>query len=113
MADEYFISELINYLKKGKISGIFAANDWMAIGLMTRLTALGVRIPEDVSVVGCDDIPLCLEFTPSLSTFKEDFRLIIATVYQSINEMFFSDEYAPKQIVLPATFIKRDSLREI
>jgi DNA-binding LacI/PurR family transcriptional regulator len=54
-------------------SAVFSANDQMALGLIHALTARGVRVPEDVSVVGFDDIPEAAHFAPPLTTLHQDF----------------------------------------
>jgi LacI family transcriptional regulator len=47
---------------------VAAANDVIAIGAMTVLRAAGIRVPDDVSVTGFDDIPLAVDLTPRLTT---------------------------------------------
>lgn len=54
---------------------IFAVTDLIAIGAMHGLQEAGVRIPEDVSVVGFDDSPLAAYVTPQLSTVRQNTRL--------------------------------------
>lgn len=49
-------------------TGVIAYNDLMALGVLARLAARGVRVPEDVSVVGCDDIAMAAMATPPLTT---------------------------------------------
>lgn len=51
---------------------IFAANDLMAIGAMRKLISIGVRIPEDVAVVGYDDIDICGYMSPTLSSVTQN-----------------------------------------
>jgi DNA-binding LacI/PurR family transcriptional regulator len=51
-----------------------AANDQMALGVMLALKERGLRIPEDVSVVGIDDIPEAAYFDPPLTTVRIDFE---------------------------------------
>jgi DNA-binding LacI/PurR family transcriptional regulator len=51
-----------------------AANDQMALGAMLALKDRGLRIPEDVSVVGIDDIPEAAYFDPPLTTLRVDFE---------------------------------------
>jgi LacI family transcriptional regulator len=53
-------------------TAIFAANDTMAIGALSALREAGVRVPEDVSVVGFDDIPLARYMSPPLSSVHVD-----------------------------------------
>ena len=52
---------------------MFAANDQMALGLLRALREAGRRVPEDVSVVGFDDLPEAAYFTPPLTTVRQDF----------------------------------------
>ena len=60
-------------LENGLPDAIFAGNDDIALGLCHELLAAGVRIPDDVAVIGFDDIPLARWATPSLSSIKQDF----------------------------------------
>jgi DNA-binding LacI/PurR family transcriptional regulator len=55
-------------------SAFVAANDQMALGAMLALKERGYRIPEDVSVVGIDDIPEAAYFDPPLTTLRVDFE---------------------------------------
>lgn len=53
-----------------QITAIFALNDVMAIGALAALRARGIKVPEEVSVAGFDDIPQALDVTPALSTVR-------------------------------------------
>lgn len=55
-------------------TAVFLANDQMSLGLVHALTEQGVRVPEDVSVVGFDDIPEAEHFAPPLTTMRQDFH---------------------------------------
>ncbi|WP_326719543.1 LacI family DNA-binding transcriptional regulator [Streptomyces sp. NBC_00243] len=55
------------------VTAVFAANDDMAIGLIRALTEAGLRVPEDVSVVGFDDIPVAAYVAPPLTTVRQPF----------------------------------------
>ena len=55
------------------ITAVFLANDQMALGLLAALHEEGLEIPEDVSVVGFDDLPEAPYFTPPLTTVRQDF----------------------------------------
>ena len=52
------------------LTAIFAGNDKMAIGAMQRLLAMGRRVPEDISIIGCDDIHQAEFVTPALTTIR-------------------------------------------
>ncbi|MEV1066720.1 LacI family DNA-binding transcriptional regulator [Streptomyces sp. NPDC050263] len=55
------------------VTAVFAANDDMAIGLIRALLEAGRRIPEDISVVGLDDIPVAAYVSPPLTTVRQPF----------------------------------------
>ncbi|GKQ38765.1 LacI family DNA-binding transcriptional regulator [Streptomyces sp. A012304] len=59
-----------------EMTAVFAANDDMAIGLIRALTEAGRRVPDDVSVVGFDDIPVAAYVTPPLTTVRQPFDVV-------------------------------------
>jgi DNA-binding LacI/PurR family transcriptional regulator len=54
-------------------TAVFAANDQMALGVLRALHELGRRVPEEISVVGFDDIPEAAYFSPPLTTVRQRF----------------------------------------
>ena len=58
------------------VTAVFCANDDMAIGLIRALAEAGRRVPEDVSVVGFDDIPEAEYLIPPLTTVRQDFTAV-------------------------------------
>jgi DNA-binding LacI/PurR family transcriptional regulator len=71
-------------LSDGQATAVFVGNDQMSIGLLHACREAGVRVPEDLSVIGFDDIPEAAYFAPPLTTMRQDFdalgRDIMATV---------------------------------
>ena len=55
------------------VTAVFAANDHLALGILRALGERGRRVPEDVSVVGFDDVPESAYFRPPLTTVRQDF----------------------------------------
>jgi LacI family transcriptional regulator len=55
---------------KSRPTAVFAANDMLAIGLIMGMVNLGLKVPEDIAVVGCDDIPMGALIKPSLTTVR-------------------------------------------
>lgn len=61
-----------------EVTAIFVANDDMAIGVLRALTEAGRSVPDDVSIVGFDDIPSAGFLTPPLTTIPQDFDVHVA-----------------------------------
>lgn len=55
-------------------TAVFAANDQLALGLLRAFAEAGVRVPDDVSVVGFDDVDGSAHFYPPLTTVRQEFR---------------------------------------
>ena len=55
---------------RGVPDAVFVASDVVALGVISAIRAAGLRVPEDVSVVGFDDIPLAAYFDPPLTTVR-------------------------------------------
>jgi len=55
------------------VTAVFCANDQMALGLLRALSELAIRVPDDISVVGFDNIPESAFFVPPLTTVHQDF----------------------------------------
>ena len=55
-------------------TGIFAGSDMQALGVLEAARERGIRVPEDLSVVGYDDIPLTRWLTPKLTTVHQPLR---------------------------------------
>ncbi|OAN41811.1 LacI family DNA-binding transcriptional regulator [Mycolicibacterium iranicum] len=63
-------------VQRARSTAVFVANDQMSIGVMHAFAEAGVRVPEDVSVVGFDDIPESGYLNPALTTVRQDFRVL-------------------------------------
>lgn len=64
------------HLARGQTApdGLFAASDLLAMGAVRAFTDAGMRVPEDVSVIGCDDSPAGQTFAPPLTSVRQDWR---------------------------------------
>lgn len=76
------------------VTAIFAANDDMAIGAIHALREAGRRVPEDVSVIGFDDIPVAAHVSPPLTTFRSDNVALAATSFRYLTD-YLADPRTP------------------
>ncbi|MFK7918629.1 MAG: LacI family DNA-binding transcriptional regulator [Ilumatobacter sp.] len=87
------------------IDGVFAYNDVIAIGAIEALRAAGRSIPDDVAIIGCDDIEMGALLTPSLSSIRIDrerlgHEAVRALVALTENEPIDSPSVLPVELVL-------------
>lgn len=91
---------------------IFAANDEMAIGALRAFGECGVRVPEDVCIVGFDDIRLARYVTPSLSTVRQPMYDLGVVAADTLVRMLRGErDFAPT--VLQTELIIRQSSRVV
>ncbi len=63
-------AESVSLLVRGPVTAVMAFNDQMALGVVAGLARLGIDVPDDVSVVGCDDVPMAAMVAPPLTTIS-------------------------------------------
>jgi DNA-binding LacI/PurR family transcriptional regulator len=66
----------LELLARPDFTAVFCGNDQMALGVLHACRELGVRVPEDLSIVGFDDIPESAHFAPGLTTVRQNFAEI-------------------------------------
>jgi DNA-binding LacI/PurR family transcriptional regulator len=86
------------------VTAVFAANDQMALGAIRALTDAGRRVPEDVSVVGFDDIADAADYRPPLTTVRQDFdalgELAVAALVHGIEDGRHRTETVPTTLIV-------------
>ncbi len=88
---------------------LFCINDDVAIGALRALQELGVRVPDDVAIVGCDGIEDTLYHTPSLSTLLHPVEAMCAQGLAMLAERIANPELPEQHAVLPMTLAVRES----
>ncbi|MDH6181199.1 DNA-binding LacI/PurR family transcriptional regulator [Microbacteriaceae bacterium SG_E_30_P1] len=92
-------------------SAVFVANDYMALGVISALAERGLRVPEDVSVVGFDDVPEAAFFMPPLTTVRQDFASLGALIMQKVLIAIEEPDTIAESTPLPTRLIVRESTR--
>ena len=93
-----------------KFTAVMAVNDLMAIGAITELERNGLRVPEDVSVIGCDNSQLSKYYSPSLSTIDVQVFELGRTLMQNLIHVIRGD--AAERKVISSGYIERDSVAD-
>lgn len=91
-------------------TAIFARNDFTAIGAMSAIKEAGLRIPEDIAIVGFDDISLAIRTSPSLTTVRQPMRLEGQLAAEMLLERIESEEkILRRERILSCELIVRES----
>ena len=88
---------------------VFAASDMMAIGALRALREAGLRVPEDVAIVGFDDLPQSARAEPPLTTVRQPTYRLGTTTVDSLLDLIEHPDSSPRRIVLPTELIVRTS----
>ncbi|TGD25134.1 GntR family transcriptional regulator [Companilactobacillus suantsaicola] len=107
---DHDISTLIADIKVKKVDGIVAQNDVVAIRIMNQLHQSGIKIPEDVSIIGFDNIQASTLSYPALTTIEQNFVTLGASAAKLLLQLIEAPKQdIPSQTIIPVKLIKRDS----
>ena len=101
---------LTYYLLKKKLNfdGIFCTNDLRAFGALQALQQNGIRVPEEVKVIGYDDISLARQCYPALTTIRQNTEELARNTVQLLMQLLFEPETVNhSHVVLPVSLVER------
>ncbi len=101
--------EAMQLLIELKPDAVFAASDTMAMGALRALSETDLRVPEDVSVVGYDDVPLASRTTPPLTTVRQSLQNMGSAAVEALTEIIRHPSEKPRHILLETELIIRES----
>ncbi len=99
--------------KRLKPTAVLAHNDVRAIGVMDALKQSGLRIPEEISVVGFDDIALSHEVVPSLTTVHVPKKTMGRTAVQRLLKSFNGKQDPFIKVIVPTSLVVRGSTARV
>lgn len=103
----------LNVLKNGiTFDGAFCANDAIAIGAMQEWSKVGIQVPEDVLLIGFDDISLARYMHPSLSTIHQPKHRMGSMACRMLLDCIEGVE-SKREIVLKASLVVRESTKKV
>jgi DNA-binding LacI/PurR family transcriptional regulator len=91
------------------MTAVFAANDQMALGLLRALHEAGRAVPEEVSVVGFDDMPESAHFWPPLTTVRQSFADVGRRAVDTLLAEIALGQRKVTSIIVPTTLVLRSS----
>jgi LacI family transcriptional regulator len=92
-----------------ELTALFCASDMMALGAMRAIRECNRRIPNDISIIGFDNIPLSAYSTPSLTTVSQDFYMMGYEASKQLLKMI-NNESVKKNVFLMHKLLERDSI---
>lgn len=90
-------------------TAIFASNDLSAFGAMEAIREAGLRIPEDISIIGFDDIPQASLVYPKLTTVHQPLEQMGRVAVKMLLERIEDRSHPPQRVTLATQFVIRDS----
>lgn len=99
--------------REASFTGLIVANDQMALGAIAALHDAGLRVPDDVSIVGFDDIPEAGFYLPALTTIRQDFTSLGEQSVDYLVSLMKNPKTPVHQRVLHPNLVIRKSTRSI
>jgi LacI family transcriptional regulator len=91
--------------------GVLAHNDLTAIGVLSALAEIGWAVPDEVGVVGYDDLEFTPFVQPPLTTVRQD-KYVMGSEAVRLALQLLDDDTVPQQVIIPTTLVERRSTRQ-
>lgn len=107
ICERYFMNE-----DEMEYTAVFCASDMYAIEFMNVLTDRGIKVPEKVSVMGFDDVPIARLVRPRLTTVRQDLRERAVMAVELLEELM-EGKATPRAERMSLELVERDSVKDI
>ena len=97
--------------EKGGITGIFVSADKLAFALIKTLSNNSIRVPEDVSIIGFDDLSITSYFLPNLTTIRQNISRKVKIAADLLFRQIEGDNVPPVNTMLDVELIERSSVK--
>jgi LacI family transcriptional regulator len=91
------------------VTAIFVHSDAMAVGVLSEIAAVGARVPADIAVVGCDDLPFAEYLVPALTTVRVPLAQTGEQAVELLLAAIAGQPDPPGPVILPVELIVRAS----
>lgn len=103
------LNKMLEILPSSSATAVFACNDLMAVGVLNACKKLKIKVPNDIAIIGYDNIPLSKFVEPKLTTVDQNMFLLGINAAMLLIEKIESDNEYSKQIILNNTLIERET----
>lgn len=100
----------LDILKDYSFTAVFACNDLMAVGVLNACKKLGIKVPNELSIIGYDNIPLSKFVEPKLTTVDQNMFFLGANAAQLLIEKINCDNKFSKRIILNNSLVERETV---
>ncbi len=97
----------VPYFLENGATSVICASDIMASGVISAVKKEGLSVPEDISVIGFDDLPIASQLTPSLTTIRQDRIELGKSAFLLLDGLMH--DISTSKLLLRAKFIERES----
>ena len=109
----YFVARVAedhidNILRKGA-TAIICGNDVIASGVYTELMGRGLSVPDDISVIGIDDIPLASLLSPPLTTVRQERTLLGRSGFFALNSIITHNMAISRNLLRPKLILREST----
>lgn len=103
----------LDILNNSSSTAVFACNDLMAVGVLNACKKLGIKVPNKISIIGYDNIPLSKFVEPKLTTMDQNMFFLGANAAQLLVEKIDCDNKFSKRIILNNSLVERETVISI
>lgn len=98
---------LLAYKEINKVDAIFCANDNIAVGALKFLAEMNIEVPNQIQVIGVNDLPICEQITPKISTIKIHSYYMGEVAVRRLSELLINNSEHRMNYVVHSKLIKR------
>lgn len=88
---------------------MFVAADMMALGAQRAIHEQGMKVPDDIAIVGYDDLPIALEANPPLTTIRQPIRRLGIKLVQTLLDVIENGSKPPRKVIFGTELVIRES----
>ena len=108
---EYAKESIIKSIREEiKFDGVFATTDWMALGVIDGIRECGFKVPDDIKVVGFDNISISEFSAIPITTINQNVKLMAQKAVTFILDMIQNETIDKKRLTIPVNLIRRNSV---